>query len=424
MNVNTIASTYSQPILEAKIEKKKHHIDHLKGALGHRKTHGGKRYRARQISLKEQIKLASQELELLNQAKRIIKVKPEELKVSMPINEELDLSQKISDELLDPVSLELMEEACFLYPCGHTFNKSTIDEIDKLGKELLCPSCRTPIEGGGYDLLTRNIVKHYQTMQNPNEVKESLQKIKADLLDPMSHQPMTEAMILSPCGHTIDQTSLDAITRIGQDRTNLCSRCHKDIDYFAPHYTVKNLSTHCNSKGDPIETIPLRKIMDTLTPEDFDLIGDYVGNIFASSINMSAPKITLNCFGFNRDENRQESYHNYAPTVYHRFISRILSVNLQKEFKSENVSRKYTHGHFLIKLETLKIFDLLNKIFSHAAMIDLNIQISLDPKRNTFAKNKEDLIFTLSFEKNGMKNTKSFAIKDLHPHFPRDAQWK
>jgi hypothetical protein len=67
MSVNNDTSRiYSLPILEKKIEKTETNIEHLTGALGHRKTHGGKNYRTRQISLNNQINSASKNLTLLN----------------------------------------------------------------------------------------------------------------------------------------------------------------------------------------------------------------------------------------------------------------------------------------------------------------------------------------------------------------------
>ncbi|MDN3505416.1 MAG: hypothetical protein P0S95_07570 [Rhabdochlamydiaceae bacterium] len=54
---STIACTLKQPTqeLERKIQKQQRHIDYLSSQLHSKKTHGGKRYRRRQISIKEQI---------------------------------------------------------------------------------------------------------------------------------------------------------------------------------------------------------------------------------------------------------------------------------------------------------------------------------------------------------------------------------
>lgn len=58
--------------IDLKIKKTKSHISHLTGAKAHRTTHGGKRFQARQISLRNQIQNASKRLTLLNKAKVII----------------------------------------------------------------------------------------------------------------------------------------------------------------------------------------------------------------------------------------------------------------------------------------------------------------------------------------------------------------
>jgi hypothetical protein len=58
--------------IDTKIKKVRSHIDHLSNAQSHRKTHGGKRFCARQISLQNQIQHASRRLALLASAKIII----------------------------------------------------------------------------------------------------------------------------------------------------------------------------------------------------------------------------------------------------------------------------------------------------------------------------------------------------------------
>ncbi len=58
--------------IDKKIEKTKGHISHLSNSQSHRNTHGGKRFRARQISLKDQVQYFSKELTLLTSAKEII----------------------------------------------------------------------------------------------------------------------------------------------------------------------------------------------------------------------------------------------------------------------------------------------------------------------------------------------------------------
>jgi hypothetical protein len=58
--------------IDTKIQKTKNHIDHLSNAQSKRNTHGGKKFRARQISLREQLDSSSKRLVLLTSAKEII----------------------------------------------------------------------------------------------------------------------------------------------------------------------------------------------------------------------------------------------------------------------------------------------------------------------------------------------------------------
>ena len=76
-NSNGVILPYSSQILfesdiDSKIKKAKNQIDHFSKAQSHKKTHGGKRYRARQISLRDQVNWASKRLNLLTSAKEIL----------------------------------------------------------------------------------------------------------------------------------------------------------------------------------------------------------------------------------------------------------------------------------------------------------------------------------------------------------------
>jgi|GEM_PF-5677453 hypothetical protein len=55
--------------INKKIEKVRSQIGHLNQSLSHRNTHGGKAFRARNISIKDQISSASERMELLQSAK-------------------------------------------------------------------------------------------------------------------------------------------------------------------------------------------------------------------------------------------------------------------------------------------------------------------------------------------------------------------
>jgi len=55
--------------IDQKIKRATRHIDHLTAQLSHRNTHGGTRFRGRQISLKDQISVTSEWLSMLKTAK-------------------------------------------------------------------------------------------------------------------------------------------------------------------------------------------------------------------------------------------------------------------------------------------------------------------------------------------------------------------
>lgn len=61
--------------INSKIKKAKSHIDRLSNAQSYRNTHSGKRFRARQISLRSQIDSSYKRLTLLLSAKEIIECK-------------------------------------------------------------------------------------------------------------------------------------------------------------------------------------------------------------------------------------------------------------------------------------------------------------------------------------------------------------
>jgi hypothetical protein len=58
--------------IDSKIQKTKSHIDHLSNAQAHRNTHGGKRFRAKQISWRDQVDSYTKKLALLTSAKEVI----------------------------------------------------------------------------------------------------------------------------------------------------------------------------------------------------------------------------------------------------------------------------------------------------------------------------------------------------------------
>lgn len=58
--------------IDKKIERARSQIDHLNQSLSHRNTHGGKAFRARNISIRDQISSASERMKLLQLAKASI----------------------------------------------------------------------------------------------------------------------------------------------------------------------------------------------------------------------------------------------------------------------------------------------------------------------------------------------------------------
>lgn len=60
----------------------------------------------------------------------------------------------LAEELLCPIDYMLMEDAVFLSPCGHKFNKDSIQPNTKC-----CPSCRTETKAAHTDHLISNVAK-------------------------------------------------------------------------------------------------------------------------------------------------------------------------------------------------------------------------------------------------------------------------
>lgn len=66
------AKLRSSQEIDAKIEKTKRHLEYLTAQLPLRTTHGGKNFRAKKISLRDQISLASEELFQLRKAEKLL----------------------------------------------------------------------------------------------------------------------------------------------------------------------------------------------------------------------------------------------------------------------------------------------------------------------------------------------------------------
>lgn len=74
------------------------------------------------------------------------------------------MSSDMEDALLDPVTFELLREACIL-SCGHSFNASTLSEW--LSKESRCPLCQTDVVDGDRkpNYALRSVVQAFESAQ-------------------------------------------------------------------------------------------------------------------------------------------------------------------------------------------------------------------------------------------------------------------
>lgn len=77
-------------VIDIKIKKLEKQMSHLTNMQAHRKTHGGKRFRSKQISLRNQIDICAQKIYLLN----LEKEKPTSSKKSKP---KFEFSDKPND---------------------------------------------------------------------------------------------------------------------------------------------------------------------------------------------------------------------------------------------------------------------------------------------------------------------------------------
>ena len=68
--------------IDIKIQKANNRIKYLSSAQAYRRTHGGKRFRAKQISLRNQMNSTSDELSMLSTAKAIIVKLNKDIKLS------------------------------------------------------------------------------------------------------------------------------------------------------------------------------------------------------------------------------------------------------------------------------------------------------------------------------------------------------
>lgn len=93
--INGVLLPHSDKVLslsdiDKKVEKTKSHISHLSGSFAHRNTYGGKSFRAKNMSIKDQISSASKRLELLESAKTIITKLDQQSKIVRFLNANSD----------------------------------------------------------------------------------------------------------------------------------------------------------------------------------------------------------------------------------------------------------------------------------------------------------------------------------------------
>lgn len=70
------------------------------------------------------------------------------------------LPQEILNNFLDPVTMKPLLEAIVLFPCGDTFNASTIEKRRELGKDF-CAVCMKHIDGDTINHVVRNFLRPY-----------------------------------------------------------------------------------------------------------------------------------------------------------------------------------------------------------------------------------------------------------------------
>jgi hypothetical protein len=98
----------SEKEIDAKIQTAKGEIDYLTNSLASRTTHGGARYRARQISIKSQIGLANERLELLTSAKKVIET--EKISAVIKLAERVENIRRIAEAQRKPCNMLLNAE--------------------------------------------------------------------------------------------------------------------------------------------------------------------------------------------------------------------------------------------------------------------------------------------------------------------------
>ena len=139
----------------------------------------------------------------------------------------ISLIERVTENIIDPVSFEFMTEAVTLFPCGHVLNEDTT--IRCIAQTKLCPLDRRPIERYTPNFTVRDlaiIARDYPPEGPSAEAQHHFEKGKA-LADQNNYEaavPMLlEALQLSP-GYEKAQAYLDlCLQRTSEPHPNLQS---------------------------------------------------------------------------------------------------------------------------------------------------------------------------------------------------------
>ena len=72
----------------------------------------------------------------------------------------ISLIERVTENIIDPVSFEFMTEAVTLFPCGHVLNEDTT--IRCIAQNKLCPLDRRPIEKHTPNFTVRDLAIIYR----------------------------------------------------------------------------------------------------------------------------------------------------------------------------------------------------------------------------------------------------------------------
>ena len=155
-------------------------------------------------------------------------------KSSNAIEEITATNNIIDEELLDPITLEIMKDPVITTPCMHTFDRNSL--LIWLENNNTCPICKIRIG----NKLTRNyalynIIQklHGNTTtecidlidQSDEPVSQFQQNPREDLIDPITRQIMYDPVITGNCWHRFDRSSIEKWL----EKSDRCPMCDNKI---------------------------------------------------------------------------------------------------------------------------------------------------------------------------------------------------